>query len=213
MSKYQTVEQVREATAAEGSAFILINGSTGLHSVSPALAANTAVARESGDLTGFYHWSQTVNDSATTPDKMDPVGEAKHFLETVQPKAGDILALDHEEELGTWAQRVDYADRWLAYVAGQTGAWPLLYINGYWLEQLWIAANADQRGRIFGNLWYARPLGTPGDYGTVERYLPDQYPGAHVMVHQYAVDTLPDGGKLDRNWTPDFEALKAIGVH
>ena len=207
VSRHQTAEQVTAAVAGEGYEFCIINATTGLRSVSSALATNTQIARASGDLVGFYHWSQTVNDLATTPDKSDPIGEAMHYLAKSGVKTGDLVALDHEEALGTWGQRVRYAEAWMGYVAGQSGASPLLYINGDWLANMWRVATEEQRAQLFANVWYARPTGTPGFYGDNPLYDPASYPGVNVVVHQFSTTD-----NLDRNWTPDLAALKALGV-
>ena len=208
VSRHQTAAEVTAAVTQDGYEFVIINATTGLKSISDALDTNTQVARKSGDLTGFYHWSQTVNDLATTPDKSDPIGEARHFVTNSKAKPGDILALDHEEELGTWPQRVAYAVAWLEEVKRLTGATPLLYVNWNWVKGLRTAATAEQWARLVKfPLWLADWSGTPGKHSTVtskDGTDPDSWP---ILVHQYAVIN-----DMDRNWTPDITALRALAV-
>ena len=208
VSRHQTAEQVTAAVAAEGYEFCIINATTGLQSVSSALAANTEIARASGDLVGFYHWSQTVNDLATTPDKSDPAGEAMHFLANSGAKPGDIIALDHEEALGTWEQRVAYAIAWCDHVKAATGATPLMYLNWNWIKGLRTAATLEQWERLTSYpLWLADPSGVPGQHSTVtakDGASEDDWP---IVVHQFST-----ADNLDRNWTPDLAALRALSV-
>lgn len=189
-------------------AFCVVNATIGLRSVSPTLASHSQIVRDSGILYGAYHWSQTVNQSATTADQSDPIGEATHFLATVQPRTGDILALDHEEALGTWEQRVAYAVAWLEHVAAQTGARPLLYANWNWIKGLRAASTPEQWARLTAfPLWLADYSGTGGQHPTVtskDGASEDSWP---ILVHQYATTD-----NLDRNWAPDLAALRALGV-
>jgi GH25 family lysozyme M1 (1,4-beta-N-acetylmuramidase) len=185
-----------------------VSASTGLLTVSAMLAEHTATARANADVVGFYHWSQTVNSSATTPDQSDPVGECAHFLDAAKPQPGDILALDHEQALGTWPQRVAYAVAWLEECARRTGARPLLYVNWDWIKGMRTAATADQWARLTAfPLWLAEPTGTPGQHSTVtsqDGADPDCWP---IVVHQYATT---DG--VDRDYAADLAELTACAV-
>ncbi|HEY0774177.1 MAG TPA: GH25 family lysozyme [Nocardioidaceae bacterium] len=207
VSRYQTIEQSAAALAAKPD-FCIINASTGLRAVSPALASHTTVAREHADVTGFYHWSNTVNDLATTPDKSDPVGEAAHFLATCKPQPGDVLALDHEEALGTWPQRVAYALAWLDEVKARTGATPLLYVNWSWVKGLRTAATLEQWERLTAYpLWLADYSGTPGKHDTVtakDGSSEDDWP---ILLHQYAITD-----DVDRDFCHDLNRLRACAV-
>lgn len=208
VSKYQTPEAVKAHLAKPDYQFCIINSTTGLKTVSSALATNLEIARASGDLVGFYHWSQTINENATTPDKSDPVGEARHFVGTVKPKIGDILALDHEEALGTWEQRVAYAVAWLEEVFRLTGARPLVYVNWNWIKGLRTAATADQWKRLTAfPLWLAEWTKVPGQFSTVtskDGINPDSW---RILVHQYDVVD-----NMDLDWTPDMNELRKIAV-
>ena len=116
--------------------------------------------------------------------------------------------LDHEEALGTWAQRVAYAVAWLDEVKRLTGATPLIYLNWYWIQNMRTAATQAQWDRLVSYpLWLAEWSKVPGQHSTVtskDGANPDSWP---ILIHQYAVVD-----NLDRDWTPDLKALQAHAV-
>ena len=206
VSKYQTVEQIRTALAGQPD-FCIVNATTGLRTISPSLATNTTEAREWADLTGFYHWAQTVNDTATTPDKSDPIGEAKHFNANSGAKVGDLICLDNEEALGTWQQRLAYDIAWLEYQRDPRGGLPLNYKNWDWIKNLRTVATVEQwvRWSAFP-IWLADYSGVPGQHSTISPKTGTNI-APRILVHQYST-----ADNLDRNWTPDIAAVRACAV-
>jgi lysozyme len=116
--------------AAAGHQFAFIKSSEGVDLMDPAFQRNWAGASRAGLLRGAYHFYVTEDD---------PEAQASFFLETVQPKPGDLLPVIDVEQLGhgTDPGWVDGLKRFLALVEEAIGAKPILYTSPrFWNEQV-----------------------------------------------------------------------------
>lgn len=192
---YQTVAQIKALPA--DVQFIIVKATEGLTYDSPLYVQQTLAA--AGRLTGSYHFAWP---------EQDVVKEAQHYLQTAKPASGQIVALDLEHDgASTWPARVAYALAWLRYVENATGAIPLVYVNWTWIKGLRSAATvAEWEELTTFPLWLAEWTKTPGQHSSV-----DAKPGSSsqwdVLIHQYDVID-----NIDRNWTPDLNALRSIAV-
>jgi GH25 family lysozyme M1 (1,4-beta-N-acetylmuramidase) len=89
-----------------------------------ALASNVAEARLGNKRIGFYHFARPLLTPGNTAAE-----EARSFLFVIAPylRKGDLVILDWEAEN---QHRTDWAKQWLDIVAKETGATPLIYLNG-----------------------------------------------------------------------------------
>ena len=102
-------------------------------------------AKKRGYKWGAYHFGKPG----------DPIKQADFFLETVQPKADDLIALDLESVDATKHMSFDEARVFIKRIKEKTGRYPLVYANN-----LVTKAIADRFGQddVFAktHLWYAR---------------------------------------------------------
>lgn len=102
----------------------------------PALAA--------GLLWGAYHFGAHG----------DPEGQADHFLETVDPKPGDLLVLDFEPNSREGTMELAEAEAFVERVKDKTGRWPGLYSG----ESFLLQTLGENRSTVLAEcfLWVAR---------------------------------------------------------
>jgi lysozyme len=102
---------------ANGVQFVIMKATEGL-GVDPMFHDNYARAHAAGMLTGVYHFFRT---------NVDAVAQAKHFLATAPPKAGDLIAsLDVEtNDGGTSVAEAAHAA--IMHIKVSTGRYPFLY--------------------------------------------------------------------------------------
>lgn len=161
VSHYQSTAQVRAAIAS-GSVFVFAKATQGVSGVDSSHAQHIATAKAGKVRPGHYHFAQTCSQASA---------EAAHFLTVAQPQPGDLLALDLEAMDGSWAQRADYAKRWLGIVQAATHAKPFWYVNKSWWAQLhaalgawplWIATGGIQAGQPGISGWTLHQYSTAG---------------------------------------------------
>lgn len=118
------------AVAADGVTFAIVKATQGTDYVNEMLDPQ-ASCRAAGIYRGFYHFAR--------PDNNSPIDEAAHFLAVIEDRllAGDVLALDFENYLGSFDQMPsdaesleEWAWRWLSYTQARAGYKPLFYVNG-----------------------------------------------------------------------------------
>lgn len=202
VSGHQTLERVRELTTDPKVGFVVVKATEGMHALNDDYAAQMELARQQeAKVAGAYHYGWPVQD---------PTVEAEHFVSTADLGPGEIAALDLERTADgdSWANRVMYALTWLRYVYAATGARPLIYLNWSWIKSLRTAATAAQWAELTSfPLWLADWSNVPGKHATVtskDGTSQDSWP---ILIHQYGV---VDG--IDRDWTPNLTALRAIAV-
>jgi lysozyme len=79
----------------------------------------------------------------------DGVTQAQHFLNTVQPAIGELLVLDFESTRHNNNMTLDDAQRFVSHIHQETGIWPGLYSNPYFLQKM-LNTTSDP---IFKNCW------------------------------------------------------------
>lgn len=149
---------------------------------------------------GAYHFAWT---------NQDPHVEADNFLKYAALRKGEMAFLDIERSTAgeSWETRVAYTIEWCEHVAAYTGATPLIYANWNWIKGLRTAATVAQWDRLTDfPLWLAEWTGVPGKHSTVSPKTGSSK-GWPVLLHQYGVVD-----NIDRNWTPDLAALRALAV-
>ena len=200
VSGHQTLAQVQAAAGDNANRFVIVKATEGEGWKADVYPAQVGAVRTAGKLAGAYHFAWC---------NQDPLKEAANFLAGAALKPGDMAALDLERETAgeSWATRVTYALAWLDEVKAKTGATPLVYVNWNWIKGLRTAATVAQWDRLVAYpLWLAQWTGTAGQFDTVSPKTGSSK-GWPVVVHQYAVVD-----NLDRNWTPDLAALRALAV-
>jgi lysozyme len=105
----------------------------------PMYTTNRAQAQQLGLLWGAYHFG----------DGSDGAAQANYFLQTVQPGAGMLLALDFEQNPSGPTMTMQQARDFVTQVQSATGIWPGLYGGGY-LKGL-LAGLADP---VLSNCWF-----------------------------------------------------------
>ena len=205
VSGHQTTEQVKTAATDTANAFVIVKTSEGEGFQSPPRAEQVAAVRAASKLVGHYHFAWT---------QQDPAKEAANFLAASDIRVGDLVALDIEkgDDGATWATRLVYTLAWLDAVKAATGAKPLVYANWNWVKGLRTAATLEQWARLTAYpLWLAEWSNVPGQHSTVTSKDGTNQDSWPIHVHQYGVlDGV--GGRLDRNWTRDIAALKALAA-
>lgn len=207
VSGHQTLAQTQAAVDDPSNAFVIVKATEGMGGKNSLYASQRDAAGRK--FLGAYHFAWA---------NQDPLKEAANFLTYAALKPGEMAFLDVEnwgtgshptpEMLATsWATRVGFALAWLDEVRAKSGAVPVVYANWDWIKNLRLAATSAQWARLTAYpLWLADYSGTGGKHSTVtskDGTSPDSWP---IVLHQYLVDT------LDRNYTPDLAALRALAV-
>ncbi len=96
---------------------VIHKATQGTTSVDPRYADRCQMAKAQGLMWGAYHFGVGG----------DPIGQARHFLNTVKPDSKTLLSLDIEAYPKGADMTVAEAEQFVQYVFDQTGRWPLLY--------------------------------------------------------------------------------------
>lgn len=200
ISGHQTAAVTKAVVDDPANTFVIVKATEGMGGRNDDYAAQRATA--GGKFLGAYHFAWTGQD---------PLKEADNFLATAALKPGDLAFLDAEKYNDTdpidWAKSVTFCLTWLDTVKARTGATPLVYVNWNWIKGLRTAATVAQWERLVTYpLWIAQWTNTAGQYDTVSPKTGSSK-GWPVALHQYGVID-----NLDRNWTPDRAALRALAV-
>jgi GH25 family lysozyme M1 (1,4-beta-N-acetylmuramidase) len=184
---------VLAAVSSSSNAFVIVKTTEGLTFHDPDHDTFVAAARKAKKAVGHYHFAHPSND---------PIKEADYFLSKAKAVIGDTLVLDLEWDQGTWVERANYALRWLAHVKSKTGASPILYVNEYWMNNVYAACNAANKAILTSYpLWIADPANPAGhpkigpwkvwtlhQYGTVGGLDNDMFNGD---LHTWAALAIP----------------------
>lgn len=146
LSRWNRVDdfQLLKAAGIEG---VIHKATQGTTSVDPRYADRRQMAKTHGLMWGAYHFGIGGN----------PIGQAKHFLNTVQPDSKTLMSLDIEAYPKGADMTVAEAEQFVSYIHNQTGRWPLLYSRRGHLREfinddeptllsqcpLWVAAWSD----------------------------------------------------------------------
>jgi lysozyme len=133
---------------------VIHKATIGRSGIDPAYSSRKAEAKERGYLWGSYHWGVTG----------DPEQQADYYIDTVEPEADELIALDLEDATSSTLMNADEALLFIKQVRERTGRYPLLYTNH---------ASAKLICEEFKNtdfaktpLWYARFKGVVSDFPT-----------------------------------------------
>jgi len=178
-----------QKVAASGQRFVFMKSTDATSFVDPRFRENRAGAKANGLKVGFYHFARPG------PEPRDPIKEARHFIRTAKPVAGELLpVLDIEstggldpDELTRWARR------WVREVELKTGVTALVYTSPYF----WRTYHADTRAlaRDGSLLWIAH-------WGVSAPSIPARnWDGRGWKVWQYTSTGRVSGivGDVDRN--------------
>lgn len=205
MSGNQTIEQVRAAAADPLNQFIIVKATQGKGYVSSLWPTSKEAAGEK--YLGAYHYAeppQSVTD------------EMNHYLSTMEPNTGDLLCIDvefwdgvangreamtaeEEAALATWV--LDAADDLHLRTSGRA----LIYTNWLWVPRIRRGCTVEQWDRLVEYPCWLAENAEPGKHEPIDPK-PGSSKGWPVLMHQYKVDT------LDRDWTPDINALAQYAV-
>jgi GH25 family lysozyme M1 (1,4-beta-N-acetylmuramidase) len=200
--------KIQAAIARADMVFHIIKATEGKSFADQDYLRNRDWARDAGDVDGAYHFAWMSNSGAD---------EAKWFLDTAQPRPGQLIAGDWEDwgpkdangvrtyMVGvTWRQRWQHALDWTRIVMEETKTRPLCYVNWNYIKNFRDAATvAEWEWWIDNPLWLAQ-----WQTGGVQTK-PGQFDWAspkagstkewHPTFHQYiSGSTSPSG--LDENW-------------
>lgn len=141
--------------ATEPRVVAIIHKSTiGASKLDPGYFERKKEARKRGYLWGSYHWGVAGN-----PEK-----QADFYLDTVQPAADELIALDLEDAHSKTLMNVDEAIRFVERIKLRTGRYPVLYTNHASAKLI----STKYRDSVFKNtpLWYARFKSNVTDFPT-----------------------------------------------
>lgn len=169
---------------------------------------NCQWAADAGDLSGAYAFCWMNNSG---------VDEARFFLDTAQPKAGQLVAGDWEDwgpkdsngvrifmQGVSWRQRFQHALDWTRVVLEETKTRPLAYLNWNFLKNFRTVATVDEWEWFIDNpLWLAQwqtngVQTLPGqfDYAAAKSGSTKEW---HPTFHQYISGSTSASG-LDEDW-------------
>jgi GH25 family lysozyme M1 (1,4-beta-N-acetylmuramidase) len=183
---------VLAAVASSSNAFVVAKATEGLTFHDPDHDTFVAAARKAKKAIGHYHFAHPAND---------PIKEADYFLSKAKAVIGDVLVLDLEWDQGSWTQRAEYALRWLAHVKAKTGASPILYVNEYWMTNVYAACSAANKAVLTSYpLWIADPANPAGH--------PRIGPWKVWTLHQYGIV----GGLDNDMFNGDLHTWAALAI-
>jgi lysozyme len=111
------------AAAAGGILGVIHKATQGAAGLDPTWEAHRAAALAAGLRFGSYHFG----------DGSDGAGQARHFLQTVGPRPGELLALDLEGNPAGPSMTLEEARAFVTAVNDAVGRWPALY-SGHTLK-------------------------------------------------------------------------------
>jgi lysozyme len=119
ISHWQGTPKLAAAKAA-GFDAVIIKATQGSNVPDATFAANYAEAQNAGLLRGVYHFGEGGNG----------VAQADFFLNTVDPDAATLVALDFERNRGGASMSIQDAVDFVTHVHDKLGRWPVLYGGG-----------------------------------------------------------------------------------
>jgi GH25 family lysozyme M1 (1,4-beta-N-acetylmuramidase) len=131
--------------AAEKRVVAIIHKATiGTTRLDPGYTKRREEALRRGYLWGSYHWGIARN-----PEK-----QADFYIDTINPRVDELIALDLEDAQSKTLMNVNEAIIFVERVKARTGRYPLLYTNHSSAKLI----SAKYRASVFVNtpLWYAR---------------------------------------------------------
>jgi lysozyme len=167
LSHHNTItnwEKIRD----DGIAAIIHKATQGTGFVDERYAGRRDRAREMGFLWGAYHFGEGG----------DPAGQARHFLDTVQPDDRTLLALDLEQNPFGESMKLVEAEAFVEQVRDETGRWPLVYTARWYMQQLIGSAPSTVLAEC--PLWVASYQASP--------LLPAQWPTWTLWQYTNGVD-------------------------
>ncbi len=184
-----------EAVRGAGIVGVLHKATQGTGFVDPKYAERRRLALDAGLLWGAYHFG----------DGKDALGQAEHFLDTVQPAPTDLLVLDFEDNPSGEAMTVDGARVFVAIVHTQAGRWPGFY-SGHTIKD----ALGDTRDPVLGAcwLWLAQYGTTPKVQASWDTWTMWQYTDGNIGPEPHTVEGI---GACDRDkFNGDLLALTRL---
>jgi len=125
--------------AADGIVGVIHKATQGIKFNDPAYAANKQKASSAGLLWGAYHFG----------DGSDPIAQAEHFLNIVQPGDQTLIVLDFEENTQGPSMTLDGARAFVNHMNDKVGRFPGLY-GGSFLKGL-LGQTLDP---VLANCWF-----------------------------------------------------------
>jgi lysozyme len=138
------------AAKADGIVGVFHKATQGSSYVDPKYESRRKQALDEGLLWGSYHFAVGG----------EPVGQADHFLEVVNPGSDDLLVLDLEANPTGASMTIADAEEFVRRVFEVTGRWPGLYSGIYVKEML-----GDDTGTVLSKCWFW--LAQYGEHATV----------------------------------------------
>jgi lysozyme len=179
-----------DAVKRAGIDFAFVKATEGVGFVDSVFERHRAEARRVGIPVGAYHFARPD----TNVSERDPVAEADHFLDVVEPREGDLLPVLDLETPGLSDERMAvWANAWLERVADRIGEPPILYtFPSFWRDRV-----GNSRAFTRHPLWlasYGPNDGRPHDVEPVGGW-------RSIAIHQYTSRGHIDGfdGELDLN--------------
>ncbi len=113
------------AAAAAGVGAVIHKATQGTSEVDPTYSTNRVSAKAAGLMFGSYHFGTGADGGA----------QANFFLNTVGPIAGELLALDFEENPAGSSMTLEEAKSFVTAIHDRLGIWPVLY-SGHTLKDI-----------------------------------------------------------------------------
>jgi lysozyme len=171
------------ALAAAGIAGVIHKATQGAGYVDPTYASRQAQARAAGLRWGAYHFG----------DGSDAPTQAAHFLATANAAAGDLLALDVEQNTQGASMTLAQAEAFVQAVFQQTGRWPGVY-GGSYLKQLLGTSTTSVLGQCW--LWISEYANQPAIAPLWPQWTLWQYTDGNVGPNPHGVTGV---GNCDRD--------------
>ena len=185
LSHYDTVTDFSAAKSA-GVAGVIYKATQGSAWQDPTYASRRGEAVAAGLLWGAYHFG----DNSSVQSQVD------NFLDTAEPDADTLLALDYEPN-GNATMSLDQARQFLTLVAQQAGRKPVLY-SGSLIKQ-----TLPQPDAFFGShkLWLAQYASQPALPSSWQSYWLWQYSDGSAGPQPQSVPGIPgnSAGQIDCN--------------
>jgi lysozyme len=116
ISHWKNSPKLAQAKAA-GFDAVIIKATQGVNIVDNTFAANWAAARANGLLRGANHFGEGANG----------IVQADFLLNTVNPDAGTLIALDFERNPNGEGMSISEAIEFVTHIHDKLGRWPVLY--------------------------------------------------------------------------------------
>jgi lysozyme len=181
-----------QAAQNEGIAALIHKATQGVKYVDKHYIERRDQARPLGFLWGAYHFGVGG----------DPIGQAQHFLDVVQPDAETLLAVDVERNPYGLSINITEAEQMVQYIYDQVGRWPVVYTARWYMREI----IPDSQPTILSNcpLWvasYAEVPALPAQWTTwtLWQYTDgDNGPEPHKVSGITKCDRNKFGGTLDQ---------------